>query len=426
MVQKISNNQEDSFADFLASIGLNESRGQKNVLRTRDTQGPTYLSIDPDYPSAFAPQMVTIKTLDDAKRLAGIKDRLFDAMAKEPQHDIPDPWNAKKNRYEKHQLSESEERDIHKAFKAYMYGRSDRVKSYSQIINKQYFPLKVAVFRGNDIIVDKDHPLIITGPTDAGVQPLVVAYDSITIKPGGHIISRGYVTIKAQKLISEGGLKGISGSNDESSYVSQGKDEDHKYPKMPKRVTPAKADKGPDAIDGKKGKCTRPAGDGSPGAPGAPGNPGISGNRGNDANPVNVAPDDIKGVIYVGSIGGCGGDGQDGQDGQDGGDGGDPGNTSDNCTTQANRGKGGHGGDGGNGGNGGNGGDGHDVYFSYINKAENTDIKIMKNSASGGHGGSGGSAGAAGAGSGGEVGKPGSAGNPGAPGATGEVHIFQR
>jgi hypothetical protein len=185
----------------LKELGLDQSHVHKGVLNTGDTPGPTYFSTDPEFKSAIKLYTVSIKRLDDLKHLIGNFVEPDDEGRTKAEHAIPEPWPDEKNNIDPSELREKEERDIHQALRVYLLGDSDRVKSYKNIIEKRYFPVEAAVFTGEDIVVTKDHPLIIKSQ---GHNPAIVNYGTITLEPGGQIICETNVIMAVQKFVKAG------------------------------------------------------------------------------------------------------------------------------------------------------------------------------------------------------------------------------
>jgi len=193
--------QEKKFSRVLKELGLDQSHVHKGTLNTGDTPGPTYFSTDPEFKSAIKPAIVSIKRLDDLKHVIGNFVVPGDKGSTKAEHEIPEPWPGEKNEIDPSELREKEEGDIHQALRVYLLGDSDRVESYKNIIEKRYFPMEAAVFTGEDIVVSKDHPLIIKSQ---GHNPAIVNYGTITLEPGGEIICETNVIMSVQKFVKSG------------------------------------------------------------------------------------------------------------------------------------------------------------------------------------------------------------------------------
>jgi hypothetical protein len=188
--------QKENFEKRLQELGLPRTVVVP-ALRTGDTPGPTYLSSHPNYPSAVPPHMITIDSLAALRKLGGIPDEQYLRGEIEEHHEIPPPWPAEKNDLKPHELTPEENRNIRQAFVVQMYGNSERVKSYEKVIENNHLPIQVAAFAAEDVTVDPDHPLILTGPTHT------YNFGVVTIKKGGQIICEADVEMTVQKMIKE-------------------------------------------------------------------------------------------------------------------------------------------------------------------------------------------------------------------------------
>lgn len=189
--------QKENFEKRLKELGLDRTH-VVSELRTGAAQGPTYLSSHPDYPSAIAPQMISIPSLSELRRLGGVPDEHYLTDQIDDHPEIPPEFPQEKNHLSSSELSPEENRNIRKAFIVHIYGNSEKAKSYENIINAHYFPIKVAAFAAEDVVVDTDHPLVLVGPTH------VYNFGVVTIKPGGQIRCEADVEMTVQKMVKEG------------------------------------------------------------------------------------------------------------------------------------------------------------------------------------------------------------------------------
>jgi len=192
----LSEEQKQNFENRLKELGLDRSH-VISELRTGATAGPTYLSSHPGTPSQIPPQMITIDNLDKLKRLGGIPDQRYALGEIEDHHEIPPPWPEEKNLLKIENLTPEDKRNIRQAFIAQIYGNSKKTQSYEKVIEKCHFPVQVAAFAAEDVVVDADHPLILKGPTH------VYNFGTVTIKPGGQIRFEADLEMTVQKMIKE-------------------------------------------------------------------------------------------------------------------------------------------------------------------------------------------------------------------------------
>jgi hypothetical protein len=189
--------QKKNFENRLQELGFNRSNVVTEI-RTGAGPGPTYLSSHPDYPSAVAPQMLTIPTLAALRQLGGVPDQRYLSGQMDDHPAIPPEWPQEKNDLSVKELSPEENYNIRQAFIVHIYGKSDNAKSYETILQKNYFPIEVAAFAAEDVVVDPDHPLILIGPTQ------VYNFGVVTIKPGGQIRCEADVEMTVQRMVKEG------------------------------------------------------------------------------------------------------------------------------------------------------------------------------------------------------------------------------
>jgi hypothetical protein len=188
--------QRQAFDDRLRELGMDPSQVVES-LRTGDTPGPTYLSNHPDFESAIEPQPMTVDDVDQLKHLAGIPDEDYDSGTIEPHHDPLEPWPEDKNEHKPEDLSAEENDTIHQALTAHVYGHSDRVSSYTAVLNNHFFPMDAVAWAVLDVTVDPDHPLVLKGNNHA------YNFGTVTIKAGGQIIIETEATMTCQSMVLE-------------------------------------------------------------------------------------------------------------------------------------------------------------------------------------------------------------------------------
>lgn len=173
---------------------------------------------------------------------------------------------------------------------------------YEKCINEKRFPIRVALYTGDDLVIEEGESLTIEDPYG---QPVVVSYNKITMKKGAKIIFKTNSIVKSNQLTTAA----------DCEFINIGGD------------------------GGDGGKGADGASDTSKGGNGGGGGNGSNGANGTSAEDVDVTIGNVDGKTVVAkSVGGSGGNGGNGGKGGNGRD------------------KGGDGGDGGKGGKGGNGG----------------------------------------------------------------------
>jgi hypothetical protein len=404
---------EKTRENLLKLMGLQKSHVNKDLLHTGKVSGMAFLSAHPAVPSVHAPHTVKIDHVDDYKKLMGNPDKDFEAGNMPEHHACPAPWPERKNNLLASDMSEQDKTDIKKAFRAYVYGNSKKAATYRNVINDMMFPMKVAAFTGEDIVVTKDNPLIIRS---SGDKPVVVSYNKVTLEPGAKILNEA--DTQATLQFNEMEVVGDDSGNVLSLGGDGGKGGDG--------GDGGNGDIGSSGASGESNKngCSKSATSGGTGGTGHNGTSGSDGKPGGDAKEIYfTVTKNVTGTVYVASVGGKGGDGGKGGNGGAGGEGGPAGT---GCGSgSAHQGDGGKGGNGGGGGDGAAGGNGKDVYITY-KEAPSGVIKAgvvppeFRYKGDGGNGGNAGNAGNGGTGyhkgAGGSAGAAGGGGTGGSPG----------
>lgn len=411
----MSNSFYETDMAILKEYGVQLDQIEITSIRTGDSPGPTVMSNDPNKSHVKA-QTITVESIHHLKRIGGIPDRAFKDGQMNSNLPTPASYNP-----EQSSINTPYDPTLCAAYKAFMFGNSERVVSYEETINDLRFPVTMSVFTGEDIVVTAGSPLIIRDEEGHG-DPIALVYNKITVEPGGQIIWEAPGKLTAKEMIFQEPVgrsldEVLKENGTEQNFISKGADGED-GPEGPFGPD------GPDGPDGNKGKdnknsCARDATDGTKGGDGVDGSDGSDGSNGGDGNNVNNTFDILTGTINVGSGGGKGGNGGKGGDGGKGGKGGNGGAATDNCKSGKGK-NGGNGGKAGDGGAAGAGGDGQDVFITYLSG----DPTFVLKQATGGAGvqGTAGARGAGGA-AGTPGGEPGVQGDKGEKGATAEPGI---
>jgi hypothetical protein len=383
-------NTLSSFEDHinqLVAMGVHEAKSRTKSYFTKDYPGGMHLTEDPKT-SAVPPNLLNVADVQTLKKMAGIDDAIFDHPSaphiealphvNELTHEITDPL---------HPL-------VCQALNSYVFGDSRKVSSWAPLLNKLRFPMQIAAFVGDTIVVSPGNPLII-GTKDG--PPVAPVFDKVEIQPGGQVICLAPAKPTFGTMSSQATAHALTQVGDPASITllsrggdggDGGKGDGLKLPAA------SVGGKGSDATESGKSDCN-PAGAGGTGGKGNDGTNGGNGGNGGDANPITYSVDVLNGAFVVGSIGGNGGNGGNAGEGQNGGPGGPGGNSCRSCGTGA-QGPGGDGGNAGTAGLGGDGGNGDKVYINF--KSGNATFTISDAKANGGNGGNGASGGDGGTG----------------------------
>ncbi len=343
--------------------------------------------------SQVEPRFIIVENVAELKRIGGIPDARYDEGW---EHGItmPQPPTkatlATQNPYHP---------DVCAALRVFMYGDSRTVAAYEDLINELRFPMAVANFVAQDVIVTKDSPLVFRDDEGLG-NPISVTFKKVTVYAGGQIIweAPGKMTCDEMVFKASAGPDGMLTDATTAGLVSIGsKGGDGGHGGSSDDL--GKAPNGGDSSSGKN-SCDVTAGKGVDGGNASAGGDGGDGKPGGDSEEIFYDVDLLDGPIPIGSYGGSGGDGGNGGNGGKGGDGGDGGAGSKNCS-RGDGGDGGNGGDAGKGGDGGDAGNGADIMITY--KSGNPKFQIVPNPSSGGSAGDSGKPGGPGIGGAGKT-----------------------
>ncbi|MBN8683653.1 MAG: hypothetical protein J0L99_13475 [Chitinophagales bacterium] len=383
------------------------------TYNTKDYPDGMVLSDDPKN-SHITPAFISVPDVQTLKSLCGIHNE----MASETLLTEGIPESPELLDYE---VNNPLDEHVCNALNTFIYGNSEQVAAWEGTLNKLRFPMQVAVFTADTIVVSAGKPLYIG---EEGGKPVNPTLGNVVIEPGGQIIARNSGVVTINSLSSQGVSRDFerlaATATDPAqtiTLVSVGGDGGKGGDGGNGSTNPNPGSKGADATENGKSGCNA-AVIGGKGPDG--GNASTTTGRGGDgnpANPINYNVSEMNGNYIVGSIGGNGGPGGKGGNGGNGSPGGAGGAACRSCQ-QASQGPGGKGGNAGPGGRGGDGGPGAKVYVNYTSGSPNISVSNLK--ANGGGGGAAGSNGSGGQGvppgDNGATALPGDGGNGGTAG----------
>lgn len=406
--------EQSGFEQSLAKFGLSRAKMQhEEPLITGSMPGPIILSTD-IRESTIAPHFIKINDVAEYKRLGGVPDQEYElGRYSDAFIEYPEPWSDEQQRdLMKHNnvcdleilLADEGRTRVEQAFRAYVRGNTNKVKQYEPLINTLHFPMVAAVFAGDSIVITAKQPLIVKSPDG---RPVVLVFATVTIEPGGQIISEATMRLEAQIMRTVGNTTIRRAGAGSLRAESNGTD-----------PIVVNCSNGANAKDGTAGGRGANGRDGTPGVCGGKNNDvcvtqatngdnGGVGGTGGDSSDGGNAPaaydqtfqvNSLSGLFQISVLGGKGGDGGNGGDGGTGGNGG-KGGTATSCCTAGLDGKGGKGGKGGNGGNGGKGANGPTILIEYRTLGDFS-YQFTSDSGQGGRGGAGGKGGLPGTGRG--------------------------
>ena len=201
-MQAILSQSKSARSEFWRSLDFHEP--SKGSLRTDTKKGEFLLSPDSSLNNGSPPVICEIDSIQKLKKLTGCDDSLFDlGVFSSEELEFP-VWDSTYDHTVWKDLPARWKAILCRACQAYIYGDSRKVAAYEDVLNRKYFPMKIACFTGESIVVTKDHPLIID--PGSSPHPVVLHYDSITLEEGAKIISKkgALVHLESDYLRQEG------------------------------------------------------------------------------------------------------------------------------------------------------------------------------------------------------------------------------
>lgn len=183
------------FLDSLEKHGIPASKVEIDVVAT-GTQ--SYLSDRPGVKSIIPARKIAVHSLDDLKALAGNPDHHYKTglMQAHLHEDLP-LWEENKNGRAPEQLSIEENENIVKAFKTYIYGHSAKVESYKDIIHQHFFPMTLATYAAENMVVPAGTTLNVDGSMSSA------SFGTLTVEQGATINFETTATWTVQSMVSE-------------------------------------------------------------------------------------------------------------------------------------------------------------------------------------------------------------------------------
>lgn len=197
MSTNLNKTQQDYYDQVLEILGIDASQVQKGIILINATDGHGYLSSHDKYPTLANPFHVTIPDLETLQSLTGGADMQAN-QAKAASVRIPEPWSASNSEKSYETLNQQEEKNIRQALTAAALGYRDRVKSYDQIVQQCYFPLRTIAYAGETITIKRGQTLTIE---PEGHDPVIVNFKVLTLEEGGQIKCEAPVILILQKFI---------------------------------------------------------------------------------------------------------------------------------------------------------------------------------------------------------------------------------
>lgn len=169
----LTQEQQSAFHKRLKELQMNPGQVIKRI-DSGTHKGPMILSADPKV-STFKGHSLTITSLDEAKRLGGNADSLFEqGLMEERDFEIPN-WPANLNDQDTSSLTPAQNQLVNRAHTAYLYGNSKRVATYKSIIEKLNYPVTVTALAVEEMCLDAaNSPFVVASNAPVNIGTLTI------------------------------------------------------------------------------------------------------------------------------------------------------------------------------------------------------------------------------------------------------------
>ena len=194
ITNELTSEQKKGLLQGLKEKGLNTDNIMKNVVTTGNQN---YLTDIPGLDSLIPVQKLAVHNLSNLKKFAGNSDEEYQTgkLIIHLHEDLPE-WEQAKNNKKAEELSVEDNIIIFKALKTYVYGYSAKVKSYETVIHNHHFPLTLASYSAQNIIVKSGDTLTVSGTRMLG------NFGTVTVEAGGRINFETNAAFNVQYFIS--------------------------------------------------------------------------------------------------------------------------------------------------------------------------------------------------------------------------------
>lgn len=173
---------QKGFESLLSEFKLNRSSEVHNDSLIVKSGTTMVISTTLDLATAFQPCIRRTDKLDQFKAWIGMPSSLFEQGVFSWTEDLPSKnWNPK-NVKDISNLTQAEQEYLKRASYAYLFGNSNLVESYKEVIEKLYSPFEVAVCAIKKVVIESGGSLIIQGN-----RPAVFIVDELEIVEGANL-----------------------------------------------------------------------------------------------------------------------------------------------------------------------------------------------------------------------------------------------
>ena len=189
----LSKTQKDAFNSRVQQLGFDPKAIAGSHIVTKGSGLEIHGSV-PEFASNV--KYKTFTSIGEVKRLLGVPDATFKNGTSDSHIKyLPVPSYAAKSDVTLAGLTEEERNDLENATYAYLFGDSDKVKGWTDTINRLMLPRELSFVAAESVTVTPSSPLYITNPS--------YTFGTVTIEPGGQIIVKSDSAVNVQVLIKQ-------------------------------------------------------------------------------------------------------------------------------------------------------------------------------------------------------------------------------
>lgn len=205
-LSSLTDEQREHFATMMQQFGREPHQfTHDGTLTPADFGGNLTISADPDK-SDIQPVHVPFTSMAHLKQLVGVPDEQYQT-APHADHTVPYPEPLPQDRGAflrqsqnicdlRYHLTANEHQTLVTAARAYVYGNSDKVKDYEDLLDAHFTPGTLAFFAAATLDIPDGQTV-----TLAPGGPAVLNFGTITVHGSGQLIVQEQVSVTAQQFI---------------------------------------------------------------------------------------------------------------------------------------------------------------------------------------------------------------------------------
>lgn len=205
LFKDLSSDQQARFHAKCQQFGIDPASVPQQMSTENDAQGVVlgHPAVNAALPPA---RTITVNSIAELSQYGGCSDeeytsgRASDAFVRYPQplSALSAPGLAECDGDVcklKDSLTLEQHEAVSQAMHAYVMGNSSKVQEYEEHINALHFPMQMAVYAAQDLVITADNPLVVDNPNGS---PTTLIYGTVTVEQGGYIQVRSPLSLDAQ------------------------------------------------------------------------------------------------------------------------------------------------------------------------------------------------------------------------------------